>query len=140
MSYPARPFNNNLLKDDVVFDVVRQRRGVVAMTPRQPEKAVTVAVIFDGTDTFRYIHVGQLRFWPPGEKQYENVPPIDGELPVGGQAIALKPRPVFAVSALDAALERREQIKREMSHLEEEFRRLRVEDERLIKAIEVLKG
>lgn len=80
------PFCNNLRKDDVVLhgpltnwrgNPAKGRRAVVAMQPR--ETSTNVAVIFDGTESVRYVPVQDLRLIVDGKP--EDVPPYNGELP-----------------------------------------------------------
>lgn len=64
-----------------------ERRAVVAMQPR--ETSTNVAIIYDGTESVRYVSLRHLRLVQDG-KVLEDVPPYNGELPGD------KPRPPAA--------------------------------------------
>lgn len=149
-------FKNTLRSGDQVFDIARQRRGIVSAQPR--ERSVMISVIFDETTTPKPTYVGDLRFVVPGNGgKHEDDPPIEGTLPPRpetaqvprpprpeGMSIHeprqqhLHPRDFF--TPLMVLEEREEQIKKEMAGLEERFKILRAESERNLKAIDILKA
>jgi len=154
-------FKNTLRSGDQVFDIARQRRGIVSAQPR--ERSVMIAVIFDETTTPKPTYVGDLRFVVPGNGgKHEEDPPIEGTLPPRPET-AQVPKPPRALknfteqgisyheprqqlihprdlmTPLMVLEEREGQIKKEMGALEERFKILRAESERNLKAIDVLK-
>lgn len=71
------PFCNNLRKGDQVLCMLTKRRGIVANDPR--ENSRQSAVTFEGTNSFRYLFVKNLRLIVDGKP--EDVPPCDGVAP-----------------------------------------------------------
>ncbi len=139
-------FKNTLRSGDQVFDVARKRRGIVHAQPR--EKSVMISIIFDETTTPKPTYVGDLRWIPTGEKEPENDPPIEGELPPRPET-AQVPRPPKPArvwvgasenSAVNQLAERRLAIAGELDSMTKRATVLRTEDDKLARAIEVLKA
>ena len=141
-------YKNTLRTGDQVWDVIRKRRGVVDAQPR--EKSVLIAVILDGNTAPKSIYVGDLRYIEPGKKpeEHEDVPPIEGDLPPAPESYrqAKEPReprapraPAVQDSPTKHLEDRRAAIKVEMDAMTKRATELRAEDEKLEKAIAVLK-
>lgn len=135
----STPFKNTLRTGDQVFDVKAKRRAVVYAQPRESSR--NVSVMYDGTASSRYVDVMDLRFIPPGQKEPEEVPPIEGEPPAlvekPAKPEAPAPKPSGPLQALEAALAKN---KAEMVEHEMRFLALRGENDRIEKAIEALKA
>jgi hypothetical protein len=140
-------FKNTLKSGDQVFDIARKRRGIVHAQPR--EKSVMISVIFDETTTPKPTYVGDLQFVVPGNGgKHEDDPPIEGELPPRPET-AQVPRPTRPVpgfsgsssnSAINQLAERRVAIAHELDSMNGRAKELRAEDDKLARAIEVLKA
>lgn len=72
------PYCNNLRLGDEVEIASSKRRGIVTTQPRQSSAGAQVRV--HGLKTALYYHVSNLRLVVDGKA--EDVPPIDGEVPV----------------------------------------------------------
>ncbi len=128
------PFRNNCQQGDEVVDVVLNRKGVVAMTPR--ERSTKTAVRFGGNVTAVYVGVARLRLLVNG--QPETVPPCDGELPPDS-TLDDDPKPNDHKSiALDAVKTERAKIKAELAVIEADFKKLKAIDERLAETERIL--
>ncbi len=139
-------YKNTLRTGDQVWDVVRKRRGVVDAQPR--EKSVLIAVILDGNTAPKSIYVGDLRYIVPGGAS-EETPPIEGALPPAPESYRQvkaprAPRAVRAPAVADSPTkhleDRRAAIAAEMDTMTKRATELRAEDEKLEKAIAVLKA
>jgi hypothetical protein len=135
----STPYKNTLRAGDKVWDVLRQRRGLVANNPR--ESSTGISVILDGNEAPTSIYVGNLRFIPPGNTNvHEDVPPIEGELPPVGQTAAPAVRvtkvahgdPVELLRSQKAANEA------EIKSLEAKFSELRAHNNKIDAALEAL--
>ncbi len=143
MELKPRPFRNNLVQNDRVFDTVSTRQGKVSRTPKNDQNRMT-CILFDGTQSEKYVDVMQLRLIVDGRTP-EDVPPIDGEPPADGQ-----PRPArtpaaprFAGASDDPALNLEAEIKLidvRQAEITAEFKGLTARKEKFTKALEVLRS
>jgi hypothetical protein len=136
-----RPFRNNLVKGDRVWDTILERQATVWRTPRD-EGSRKTRVLYDGTSTPRYADVMQLRFIPPGTGEPEEVAPVDGEPPAeSGPQESGKCNPGAAgKGAIDAITEEFNRNKERLARLETEMSQLRARQERLNNAMRALQA
>jgi hypothetical protein len=129
------PYCNNLRKDDRVIHSDTKRPGTVASQPR--ESSVMVSVLWQGTNTPQYVDVLKLRL-VCANGQVDEHPPIDGEPPVR----ATRQTPSVAAApehgALTTLKKERDDIGAEMTRLENRFKELKVQKERVERAIGVM--
>lgn len=126
-------FKNLLTQNDRVLHVPSKRQGKVTTTPRESSRRA--AILFDGSGvSAKYIDVMDLRLLVNNVP--EEVPPIEGTPP---EEVA---EPTVAVrgSALDVVTRERDANVAEMETMTLRFRVLKTANERLDRAIIVLKG
>lgn len=138
-----RPFYNNLVREDRVFDTATNRHGKVCRTPQSSSQRMT-PVILDGTNSVRYIDVMQLRLVADGRTP-EDDPPVDGEPDKAGirteaaaPVVTPASRPLNEPTTLDLLRTRRATIQQEIAAIETRFKALKAEDTKLEQAINIL--
>lgn len=133
----TRPFCNNLAKNDRVFDTVSKKHGTVFRQVNEDSRSV--CVLFDGNSTSKYVDVMRLRIVLNG-KVAEDVPPIDGEPPLpDGDAVAA-PKPRRASTALESLIDQRTANIAELANINLRFTALKAENEKIDRAIDILKS
>lgn len=125
------PFTNNLTKNDRVYDTVAQRQGKVARTPHSR----STAIIYDGTNTQRYVDVTRLRFMVNGQPEEE--PPIEG-VPPAAEEKTEKALPTGSGDCLSVAKAQLATNNAEKEKLTARFKILNAENERLEQVVKLL--
>lgn len=134
------PFNNNLEKNDRVYDTVSKRQGKVARDIRDPSsRRVCILLDGDASASAKYVDVMQLRLMPDGRTPEQDAP-VDGVPPVEEpKRAAVQPRAHSeepdALSALRSELERNNT---EMNGMNARFKFLKEKNEKLVLAISAL--
>lgn len=127
------PFCNNLRDGDPVLDISSRRPAKVVGQPR--ESSVNVKVLFQGTNTPRYVSIRHLRLVVDGKP--EDVAPHDGELPPDVAPVPVHPPPhsTAGLDARDVIKEQRDRLKTKMDAMNKEFAGYREQVERLDAAL-----
>ncbi len=128
------PFCNNLKKDDRVAHSQSKRQGTVDAQPRESSR--NVSVIWDGNTAPIYVDVMDLRLVLDDKGTLDEHPPIDGEPP---EKKTRAPETVLAPpNALAALKTERDGIAKQMREIEDRFKFLKTQKERLDGAIQFL--
>lgn len=127
-------FCNNLRDGDPVLDVESKRPAKVVGQPR--ESSVNVKVLFQGTNTPRYVPLAQLRLVVDGKP--EDCAPHDGELPPDVTPVPIPPHSIAGLDARDVIKEQRDRLKTKMDAMNKEFVGYREQVERLDAALVAL--
>lgn len=130
------PYCNNLRDGDPVLDVESNRPAKVVGQPR--DSSVNVKVLFQGTNTPRYVPITQLRLVVDGVA--ESVPPCDGVPPA---RVVVTPIPgsrtvLPAGDPRDVIKARKAELKEKMDAMNKEYAGYREEVERLDAALTAL--
>lgn len=130
------PFCNNLRDGDPVLDVESNRPAKVVGQPR--ESSTNVKVLFQGTNTPRYVPLALLRLVVDGKP--EDCAPHDGEIPVKEEETPVCPpaRSTAGLDARDVIKEQRDRLKAKMDAMNKEFAGYREQVERLDAALVAL--
>lgn len=132
----TRPFSNNLDLNNRVLHVPSGKQGKVAVQPR--DRTRMTKIIFDGRSSGQYVDVMDLRLILDG-KVAEDVPPVDGEPPEKPGPNTRAPAPAGPQgSALELLRIKRGQNAHAMQALEQQFREIKAENEKIDKAIAAL--
>ena len=126
-------FTNNLKRDDPVEEASTKKRGTIARAPWRKLRAVYVR--FNGEPKERRVDVMDLRLVVDGVA--EDVAPVTGDAPPLVRTASTGPTVADPASAIKA---QRETIKKRMDSMTEEFKGLRLLDDRLSKALAALEG
>lgn len=125
------PFCNNLRDGDPVLDLATRRPAKVVGQPR--ESSTNVKVLFQGTNTPRYVPLAQLRLVVDGKP--EDCAPCDGEIPVKQDEAPVPPASTAGLDARDVIKEQRDRLKTKMDAMNKEFAGYREQVERLDAAL-----